>query len=111
MAINKKAYAEVMSELKDKSVTVVAVSKTKTVEDIFQLYELGQKDFGENYRQELLEKCLKLPSDIRWHFIGHLQTNKVWTIKSSKTSYFAIWLFESIFAAVLIHKVDKSFSQ
>jgi PLP dependent protein len=77
MAINKKAYAEVMSELKDKSVTVVAVSKTKTVEDIFELYELGQKDFGENYGQELLEKCLKLPSDIRWHFIGHLQTNKV----------------------------------
>ena len=56
MAINKEAYAELMSELKDKNVTVVAVSKTKTVEDIFELYELGQKDFGENYGQELLEK-------------------------------------------------------
>ena len=77
MAINKEAYAELMNELKDKNVTVVAVSKTKTVEDIFELYKLGQKDFGENYGQELLEKYLKLPSDIRWHFIGHLQTNKV----------------------------------
>jgi PLP dependent protein len=77
MAINKEAYAELMNELKDKKVTVVAVSKTKTIDDIFELYKLGQKDFGENYVQELLEKHLKLPSDIRWHFIGHLQTNKV----------------------------------
>ena len=66
-----------MNELKDKNVTVVAVSKTKTAEDIFELYKLGQQDFGENYGQELLEKYLKLPPDIRWHFIGHLQTNKV----------------------------------
>jgi pyridoxal phosphate enzyme (YggS family) len=77
MAIDKEAYAELMNELKDKNVTVVAVSKTKTAEDIFELYSLGQKDFGENYGQELLEKYPKLPSDIRWHFIGHLQTNKV----------------------------------
>src|SRR6478672_6403914 len=77
MAINKEAYIELMNELKDKNVTVVAVSKTKTAGDIFELYKLGQKDFGENYVRELLEKYLKLPSDIRWHFIGHLQTNKV----------------------------------
>jgi PLP dependent protein len=77
MAIDKEAYAELMNELKDKNVTVVAVSKTKTAEDIFELYKLGQRDFGENYGQELLEKYPKLPSDIRWHFIGHLQTNKV----------------------------------
>ncbi|HEY6974923.1 MAG TPA: YggS family pyridoxal phosphate-dependent enzyme [Chitinophagaceae bacterium] len=77
MAINKEAYTELMSEVKNKNVTVVAVSKTKAVEDIFELYTLGQKDFGENYGQELLEKNLKLPPDIRWHFIGHLQTNKV----------------------------------
>jgi len=77
MAINEEAYAELMNELKDKNVTVVAVSKTKTAEDIFELYKLGQQDFGENYGQELLEKYLKLPPDIRWHFIGHLQTNKV----------------------------------
>jgi len=77
MAMNKEAYAELMNELKDKNVTLVAVSKTKPAEDIFELYKLGQKDFGENYGQELLDKYLKLPPDICWHFIGHLQTNKV----------------------------------
>src|SRR6202008_3445101 len=45
--------------------------------DILGLYDLGQRDFGENYVQELLEKHERLPKDIRWHFIGHLQTNKV----------------------------------
>jgi pyridoxal phosphate enzyme (YggS family) len=58
-------------------VTLVAVSKTKPVADIQALYDLGQRDFGENYVQELLEKQPVLPGDIRWHFIGHLQSNKV----------------------------------
>lgn len=57
--------------------TLVAVSKTKPVADILALYELGQRDFGENYVQELVEKATTLPSDIHWHFIGHLQRNKV----------------------------------
>jgi pyridoxal phosphate enzyme (YggS family) len=76
MAVNKEAYLNLINELKEKNVTLVAVSKTKPVEDILELYELGQKDFGENYVQELLEKQTKLPADIRWHFIGHLQSNK-----------------------------------
>lgn len=58
-------------------VTLVAVSKTRTVEEIRALYDLGQRDFGENYPQELRDKQPQLPEDIRWHFIGHLQTNKV----------------------------------
>src|SRR5690349_7168421 len=77
MAVNKEAYTTFLNELQQKNVTLVAVSKTKTVEDILELYELGQKDFGENYVQELLEKQAILPADIRWHFIGHLQSNKV----------------------------------
>lgn len=56
---------------------MIAVSKTKPVEDIRTLYDLGQRDFGENYVQELVDKHSQLPSDIRWHFIGHLQSNKV----------------------------------
>ena len=56
---------------------MIAVSKTKPVEDILALYALGQRDFGENYVQELIEKQPLLPQDIRWHFIGHLQSNKV----------------------------------
>lgn len=69
-------YQHLIKELSNKA-TLVAVSKTKPVEDIIALYELGQRDFGENYVQELVEKASLLPPDIRWHFIGHLQTNKV----------------------------------
>jgi PLP dependent protein len=57
-------------------VTLVAVSKTKTKELILEAYEAGQRDFGENYVQELVSKQETLPKDIRWHFIGHLQSNK-----------------------------------
>jgi pyridoxal phosphate enzyme (YggS family) len=56
---------------------LVAVSKTKPNEDLMELYQLGQRDFGENYVQELVDKAAALPKDIRWHFIGHLQSNKV----------------------------------
>ena len=77
MAVNTKVYQEITGQLQAKQVTLVAVSKTKPVEDIQALYDLGQRDFGENYVQELGEKQLLLPNDIRWHFIGHLQSNKV----------------------------------
>jgi pyridoxal phosphate enzyme (YggS family) len=77
MPVNTQFYNELRSFLEAKNVLLVAVSKTKPVEDILALYELGQRDFGENYVQELLEKKPQLPSDIRWHFIGHLQSNKV----------------------------------
>jgi pyridoxal phosphate enzyme (YggS family) len=75
--INIEAYKNLVEECKQKNVTLVAVSKTKTVEDILVLYNLGQRDFGENYVQELVEKEKQLPKDIRWHFIGHLQSNKI----------------------------------
>ena len=58
-------------------VTLVAVSKTKPNADILEAYEAGQRIFGENYVQELVEKQEQLPSDIQWHFIGHLQSRKV----------------------------------
>lgn len=58
-------------------VTLVAVSKTKPVESILEAYGAGQRHFGENYVQELVDKEVQLPADIRWHFIGHLQSNKV----------------------------------
>lgn len=77
MSIDKEAYLKISKELEEKNITLVAVSKTKPVEDIRELYDLGHRDFGENYVQELVEKAGQLPKDIRWHFIGHLQTNKV----------------------------------
>ena len=77
MSINSSHYLSIRSELAAAGVTLVAVSKVQPVEAILKLYELGQRDFGENYVQELVDKYQKLPKDIRWHFIGHLQTNKV----------------------------------
>jgi pyridoxal phosphate enzyme (YggS family) len=77
MPVDQIAYKRIATALALKHVQLVAVSKTKPVSDILELYDLGQRDFGENYVQELLEKHLLLPSDIRWHFIGHLQSNKV----------------------------------
>ncbi len=77
MAVNIPAYQQIKTELDNKKVALVAVSKTKPIEDIQALYNLGQRDFGENYVQELAEKYEQLPKDIRWHFIGHLQSNKV----------------------------------
>lgn len=77
MYINRENYEQICEELKVKGATLVAVSKTKPVEAITELYNLGHRDFGENYVQELVEKQAQLPSDIRWHFIGHLQSNKV----------------------------------
>jgi hypothetical protein len=61
----------------ENEVTLIAVSKTKPVEMIKEAYDTGIRDFGENKVQEIMEKYPLLPSDIRWHLIGHLQTNKV----------------------------------
>lgn len=58
-------------------VTLIAVSKTKPMKMIEEAYGYGEREFGENKAQELKEKCDTLPKDIKWHFIGHLQTNKV----------------------------------
>lgn len=69
-------YAQVRDALPP-GVTLVAVSKKRTVEEIRALYDLGHRDFGENYAQELRAKQPLLPLDIRWHFIGHLQRSNV----------------------------------
>lgn len=80
MPVNKEVYQTIRKELDGKQITLVAVSKTKSNGEILDLYKLGQRDFGENYVQELVDKAASLPGDIRWHFIGHLQTNKVKSI-------------------------------
>lgn len=101
MPVNFKFYKSISEELKDKNTTLVAVSKTKPAEEINELSDLGQKDFGENYVQELTEKYELLPKDIRWHFIGHLQTNKV--------KYIApfISLIQSVDSFKLLKQINK----
>ncbi|RKD13670.1 YggS family pyridoxal phosphate enzyme [Pelobium manganitolerans] len=74
IADNIKAYTK---ELNSIGVKLVAVSKTKSNEDIMEAYQAGQRIFGENQVQEMLEKQEALPKDIEWHLVGHLQSNKV----------------------------------
>lgn len=62
-------------------VTIVAVSKEQPVEAIEELYAAGHRDFGENRADELADKAARLPSDIRWHFVGHLQSNKARVVR------------------------------
>ncbi len=72
----KERLVELKSSL-PKTVTLVAVSKTKPVTDLMQAYDAGQRVFGENKVQEMVEKHQQMPKDIQWHMIGHLQRNKV----------------------------------
>ncbi len=101
MSVNKQNYQEILSQLQPGGVTLVAVSKIKPVSDIEALHALGQKDFGENYVQELLEKARAAPPGIRWHFIGHLQSNKV--------KYIApfIHLIHGVDSEKLLKEIDK----
>jgi PLP dependent protein len=101
MAINRENYSRISEELGSRNITLVAVSKTKPAEDIMELYEMGHKDFGENYVQELVEKQEQLPKDIRWHFIGHLQSNKIKYIASF------VHLIHGIDSIKLLREVDK----
>jgi len=99
-------YREICSKIKAAGpARLIAVSKTQRFEKILTLYEAGQRDFGENYVQELLEKAALAReaglSDIRWHFIGHLQTNKV---KVLLPHVFAIHSVDSVKLATEISK-------
>jgi PLP dependent protein len=99
--VNTEAYRQIHEELRLSKITLIAVSKTKPVEDILELYNLGHRDFGENYVQELTEKAEKLPTDIRWHFIGHLQTNKVKSIVPF------IYLIHGVDSLKLLKEINK----
>ncbi len=101
MSVNEKNYKTILEKTAAVKATLVAVSKIKPVSDIKALYNLGQRDFGENYVQELVEKAAVLPEDIRWHFIGHLQSNKV--------KYIApfVHLIHGVDSEKLLFEIDK----
>jgi len=98
--INLENYNAILTKLPP-HVQLIAVSKTKPVKDIEELYKQGHRCFGENKAQELKEKHSQLPSDILWHFIGHLQSNKI--------KYIApfISLIHSIDSLKLLEEVNK----
>ena len=93
-------YQAILSQLPE-NVKLVTVSKTNPADKIKEVYDLGQRAFGENKVQELLEKQPVLPNDIEWHLIGHLQTNKVKYIAGF------ISMIESIDSEKLLKEVDK----
>ena len=98
--MQKQQYQQILESIGEQT-TLVAVSKLQSVESIMQLYNLGHRDFGENYVQELIEKQLLLPKGIRWHFIGHLQSNKI--------KYIApfIHLIQSVDSFKLLMEIDR----
>ena len=102
--LEKDILKDVIDELKKEldSTTLVAVSKTKPNEDILKVYDLGIRDFGENYVQELVTKMDTLPKDIKWHMIGHLQTNKVKELVKRN-----IYLIESVDSIKLVQTINK----
>ena len=84
-----------------KNVCLIAVSKTKPIAAIQEAYDAGQRDFGENKVQELVEKQSELPQDIRWHLIGHLQSNKV------KYAAGFVHLIHAVDSLKLLLEIDK----
>lgn len=92
---------EIQNELKPIGVTLVAISKTKPLEDIQEAYDAGQRVFGENLVQDMVDKYEQLPKDIQWHMVGHLQTNKV--------KYLApfIAMIESVDSLKVLKEINK----
>lgn len=97
----KNNIEKIVHQLPDGQCRLIAVSKTKSVEDIMMAYEAGIRDFGENKVQELVEKQPQLPADIRWHMIGHLQRNKVKFIAP------VVHLIHGVDSAKLLRAINK----
>jgi pyridoxal phosphate enzyme (YggS family) len=97
----KENINSIYNDLNDSNAELIAVSKTQSIEKMKEAYDAGVKNFGENKVQELLSKIDKLPSDINWHLIGHLQTNKVKDIIGK------VSLIHSIDSVKLAETIDK----
>ena len=97
----KNQISKINDEIKDKA-ELIAVSKTRSIEEIIEAYDQGQKKFGENRVNELAEKYDNLPKDIEWHMIGHLQKNKVKYISKF------ISLIHSLDRLSLAKEIDKN---
>jgi len=97
----QKNLTSILAELKPTGVKLVAVSKYHPIEALKEAYDVGQRCFGESHVQELEQKHAAMPDDVEWHFIGHLQTNKVKYI----TPY--ISLIHAVDTLKLLREIDK----
>lgn len=112
-AMATKAFKEITKKLvtissavgRTETPRLVAVSKTKPADMVLSVYDAGQRHFGENYVQEFIEKAPKLPSDIQWHFIGHIQSNKCNKLLSAVPNIFMI---ETVDGKKLAKKLDAA---
>lgn len=98
----KENIQKIKNNLNGTSTTLIAVSKTKSNEDIMEAYEAGIRDFGENHVQELRRKIDELPKDIKWHMIGHLQKNKVKYVVNKN-----VFLIHSVDSIGLAEEINK----
>jgi len=98
----KENILKINNELKEYQTKLICVSKTRTYEEIMDAYNAGCRDFGENHVQELIDKRNILPKDIRWHMIGHLQTNKVKDLLKEK-----VFLIHSVDSIKLASEISK----
>lgn len=103
--MNIKKNIQIIKQKIPKNVCLVAVSKTQSNDNIIRAYNTGQKIFGENKVQELIQKQEELPKDIKWHMIGHLQTNKVKFIAPF------IDMIHSVDSLRLVNEIDKRAKQ
>ena len=98
----KENIKSILDEINGYDAKLIAVSKTRTIEEILEAYNVGIRDFGENHVQELVKKREVLPKDIRWHMIGHLQTNKVKDLLKD-----SIYLIHSVDSIKLAKEINK----
>lgn len=99
--MNQEEYKKLLDYLNKHHAHLVAVSKTRSIEQLMPLYQYGQRTFGENRVQELLQKVNQLPDDVQWHMIGHLQTNKVKQIAAF------VALIHSVDSFKLLREINK----
>ncbi len=96
-------YLDILNEIPN-NVSLITVSKTRSVEEVLEAYNAGAREFGENKVQELCNKYEELPKDIKWHLIGHLQRNKV------KYLVDKVYLIHSLDSIRLLDEIEKQFS-
>lgn len=98
----KENIERILNEIKEYDTQLICVSKTRSNDEIMEAYNMGMRDFGENHVRELCDKRKTLPKDIKWHMIGHLQTNKVKELLNDD-----IFLIHSVDSIKLAKEINK----
>ncbi|RQM17998.1 hypothetical protein DD237_001333 [Peronospora effusa] len=109
LAVRAKVAEAIAKRAGTQQCTLVAVSKTKPLEDLKEAYDADQRHFGENYIQELVQKTPLLPEDIKWHYIGHVQSNKAKVLVRDVPNLFMVETVDSVKIANALNKASGEF--